>query len=148
MFSRSALRPLTLAAFRSAATNSARGAIKLPALGHPEKDRLGFLPENWVKGPVGVGVLAYICSGDFCAMRHEHSGLYIGLMEDEYYSSGLTLGILAAFAVMKLVPLIANWTDVEVNKIESGNEAELKVLCIAPPLEKKNLNQDNVSRSS
>ncbi|KAH8361570.1 hypothetical protein KR084_008340, partial [Drosophila pseudotakahashii] len=109
-----ALRPLTLVAFRSAATHSARGAIKLPGPGHPEKDRLGFRPENWLKGPVGVGVLAYICSGDFCAMRHEHSGLSIGLMEDEYYSSGLTLGILAAFAVLKLVPLIVNWAEGEV----------------------------------
>jgi len=35
-------------------------------------------------------------------------------MEDDYYSSGLTLGIFAAFAVIKLLPVISKWADGEV----------------------------------
>nr|XP_016925096.2 ATP synthase subunit b, mitochondrial [Drosophila suzukii] len=145
MFSRPALRPLAVVAFRSASTHSARGAIKLPRPGHPGKDRLCFLPEDWLKGPVGIGVLAYVCSGDFCARGHDHSGLSLGIMEDDYYSSGLTLGIFAAFAVIKLLPVIAKWTEGEVQKNESGNVAKSKVLLISPPQEKKILNQDNTN---
>uniref|UniRef100_A0A6P4E1N8 ATP synthase subunit b, mitochondrial-like n=1 Tax=Drosophila rhopaloa TaxID=1041015 RepID=A0A6P4E1N8_DRORH len=109
MFTRSALRPLTFAAFRSVATHSAGGAIKLPGRGHPGNTFLSLRPEDWVKGPIGVGLLAYLCSEDFCAMRHEHSGLTLGIMEDEYYSSGLTLGIIAVLTILKLIPVIAKW---------------------------------------
>ncbi|XP_016955106.1 ATP synthase subunit b, mitochondrial [Drosophila biarmipes] len=144
MFSRSALRPLTVAALRSTSTHSARGAIQHARPGHPGKDHLCLLPADWLKGPVGIGVLAYICSGDFCARGHEHSGLSLGIMEDDYYSSGLTLGIFAAFAVVKLLPVIAKWADGK--RVESGNVSESKVLLLSPPQEI--LKQENVIKSS
>jgi len=63
---------------------------------------------------MGVGLLAYICSGDCCAIKHEHSGLSLGIMEDGYYSSGITIGILTTFAVIRLLPAIVKWADSEI----------------------------------
>ncbi|XP_017128191.1 ATP synthase subunit b, mitochondrial [Drosophila elegans] len=95
-------------------------------------------------------MLSYLCSEDFCAMRFENSGLNLCIMEDEYYSSGLILGIISALAVMKLIPVIAKWTDGEMNpipqKIDSG-APELKVLSILPPQKKDTLNKDNANGS-
>ncbi|XP_039486857.1 ATP synthase subunit b, mitochondrial [Drosophila santomea] len=151
MFSRSALRPLTVAISRSATTHSAQGVKRLPLHGNPGKDRLVLLSENWVKGPMGVGLLAYICSGDCCAIKHEHSGLSLGIMEDGYYSSGITIGILTTFAVIRLLPAIAKWADGEIVKIESEYEksrgSENKALSISPPKGNKNLSQHNADQS-
>ncbi|XP_017052080.1 ATP synthase subunit b, mitochondrial [Drosophila ficusphila] len=151
MLSRSALRPLTLASFRSVATNAAKGALKIKGQGHLCKTQLGTPPEEWVKGPIGVGIITYLCSGDFCALRHEQSGLTFGIMEDGY-STGLTIGVITAFALIKLVPVIAKWTDGEIKKIESGIKGssmkKLKVMSISSSKEMQTLTRQNLDRSS
>ncbi|KMY99363.1 ATP synthase subunit b, mitochondrial [Drosophila simulans] len=151
MFSRLALRPLTMATSRLATTHSAQGLRRLPGHGSPGKVRPGFLSDNWVKGPMGVGLLAYICSGDCCAIKHEHSGLSLGIMEDGYYSSGITIGILTTFAVIRLLPAIVKWADGEIIKIESeyekSRETKIKVLSISPSNGNKNPSKDNADQN-
>lgn len=61
-------------------------------------------------------------------------------MEHEYYS-GLSLAIMAIFAVKKLGPVAAKWADGEIDRIEAewkqGREDELKALQDAIDAEKK-----------
>ncbi|XP_017080052.1 ATP synthase subunit b, mitochondrial [Drosophila eugracilis] len=139
MFSRSALRPLTIAVVRSTATHPAGGGKQSPGHKQYGKDRVVFLPDDWLNGPLGVGLLAYICSGDFCAIRHEHSGLSLGIMQDGHYSYGMTIGIMATFSLIKLLPVIVKWADNKINKIESGSKKDgiVEVLLISPPKKKE-----------
>lgn len=144
MLSRTALlsvqRPLGVLAMRSAsAAGSGDQVVRRERPEHPGKVRLGFIPEEWfqffykktgVTGPYtfGVGLLTYLCSKEIYVMEHE-------------YYSGLSLAIMAVVAVKKLGPIVAAWTDKEIDRIEnewkSGREEELQNLSEAIEAEKK-----------
>lgn len=124
-------------AARAAAT--AAGSDRPVRAEYPGKVRLGFIPEEWfqffynktgVTGPYtfGVGLITYLCSKEIYVMEHE-------------YYSGLSLAIMAIFAVKKLGPVAAKWADGEIDRIEAewkqGREDELKALQDAIDAEKK-----------
>ncbi|KAK4321571.1 hypothetical protein Pmani_007641 [Petrolisthes manimaculis] len=83
----------------------------------PGKVRLGFIPEEWfqffypktgVTGPYvfGVGLTTYLCSKEIYVMEHE-------------YYSGLSLLVMAVFAVKKFGPSIGQSLDKEIDAIEN-----------------------------
>lgn len=85
---------------------------------YPGKVRMGFLPEEWfqffypktgVTGPYAFGIsfLTYLCSKEIFVMEHE-------------YFTGLTLGIMAVYAIKKFGPGVAAALDKEVDSFESG----------------------------
>lgn len=140
MYGFSVQRPLGVLAMRSAsAAGSGDQVVRRERPEHPGKVRLGFIPEEWfqffykktgVTGPYtfGVGLLTYLCSKEIYVMEHE-------------YYSGLSLAIMAVVAVKKLGPIVAAWTDKEIDRIEnewkSGREEELQNLSEAIEAEKK-----------
>lgn len=100
---------------------------------------MGFLPEEWftffynktgVTGPYmfGVGLTTYLCSKEIYVMEHE-------------YYSGLSLAIMAVYAVKKLGPSIAAYCDKEIDKIEAdwkeSRESSIQELTNAIEAEKK-----------
>jgi F-type H+-transporting ATPase subunit b len=100
---------------------------------------MGFIPDEWfqlfypktgVTGPYvfGAGLITYLCSKEIYVMEHE-------------YYSGISLAIMAIFAVKKLGPKIAAFCDKEIDKIEGewneSRQIELKQLSEAIEAEKK-----------
>lgn len=91
-------------------------------LTEPGKVRLGFLPEEWfqffykktgVTGPYafGTGLITYLCSKEIFVMEHE-------------YYTGLSIAIMAYFAVTKLGPSIASYADKEIETYEKSWNAD------------------------
>lgn len=63
-----------------------------------------FYPKTGVTGPYvfGAGLITYLCSKEIYVMEHE-------------YYSGISLAIMAVFAVKKLGPGIAAYCDKEID---------------------------------
>lgn len=63
-----------------------------------------FYPKTGVTGPYvfGAGLITYLCSKEIYVMEHE-------------YYSGISLAIMAIFAVKKLGPGIAAYCDKEID---------------------------------
>ncbi|XP_063708547.1 ATP synthase subunit b, mitochondrial [Culicoides brevitarsis] len=92
---------------------------------HPEKVRMGFIPDSWFKalypktgvtGPYmfGTGLVTYLCSKEIYVMEHE-------------FYNGLALGLMVIFAVKQFGPAVAKWADKEIDAIEAGyNEGRNK----------------------
>uniref|UniRef100_A0A336LPR7 E3 UFM1-protein ligase 1 homolog n=1 Tax=Culicoides sonorensis TaxID=179676 RepID=A0A336LPR7_CULSO len=106
---------------------------------HPEKVRMGFIPDSWFKafypktgvtGPYmfGAGLVTYLCSKEIYIMEHE-------------FYNGISLAIMVIFAVKKLGPAIAKFADEGIDKIEAeyseGRNNDIKALTDAIEDEKK-----------
>ncbi|XP_005182484.1 ATP synthase subunit b, mitochondrial-like [Musca domestica] len=96
----------------------------------PAKVRMGFIPDDWftffynktgVTGPYmfGVGLLNYLFSKEIYICEHE-------------FYNGLSMALLCIAAVKKLGPLVADYCDKEIDKIEQKwqqmHKEELKAL--------------------
>lgn len=122
------------------ARGSATGVSERPVRReHPEKVRMGFIPDSWFKafypktgvtGPYmfGAGLLTYLCSKEIYVMEHE-------------FYNGLSLGIMVVVAVKKFGPMAAKYADAGIDKIEAdynqGRIDEINGLTEAIESEKK-----------
>jgi len=104
----------------------------------PAKVRLGFIPEEWfqffyaktgVTGPYvfGVGLSTYLLSKEIYIMEHE-------------FYTGLSLGVMALYAVKKFGPPLAAYLDKQVEKsdaeISAGRDEAMKASVDAIAAEK------------
>lgn len=114
----------------AAAESSERDLVNFPRpvrLAEPGKVRMGFIPDEWfqffykktgVTGPYvfGVGLTTYLCSKEVYVMEHE-------------YYTGLSIAVMAVLAVKNLGPLIASYSDKEIENYEKswsqGRENEI-----------------------
>ncbi|XP_047472429.1 ATP synthase subunit b, mitochondrial-like [Penaeus chinensis] len=113
-----AVRPTSTTAVNKA---TERDEVNFPRRSRPVepgKVRMGFLPEEWfqffysktgVTGPYmfGVGLTTFLCSKEIYVMEHE-------------FYTGLSILIMAVFAIKKLGPGIANYLDKEIEDIEGS----------------------------
>lgn len=87
----------------------------------PGKVRMGFIPEEWfqffhaktgVTGPYafGVGLATFLCSKEIYIMEHEFYG-------------GLSIGIMAVYAIKKFGPGLGAYLDKEVEKDDAALDA-------------------------
>ncbi|XP_061398077.1 ATP synthase subunit b, mitochondrial-like [Musca vetustissima] len=124
------LRNTSIRAYSSIASNKKPEACNQKRPIDPAKVRMGFLPDDWftffynktgVTGPYifGLGLLNYLFSKEIYICEHE-------------FYNGISMALLCIAAVKKLGPLVADYCDKEIEKIEEKwkqmHAEELKAL--------------------
>merc|ERR1712071_479311 len=106
--------------FTSTSASKSAAASDVAAQEGPEV-RMGFIPEEWfqffhaktgVTGPYafGVGLATFLCSKEIYIMEHEFYG-------------GLSIGIMAVYAIKKFGPGLGAYLDKEVEKDDAALDA-------------------------